>query len=108
VITLPCNPPMRVLIDFKNCKTLESSSAYMSTVVMNADVVDAKQKEDGKDGTIEAVMLMYPDDTILPSKWAKNPARDGDEAAGGRCTWACSVQFRPLPLRSTSVVPDPV
>jgi len=72
VITLPCDPPMRILIDFKNCDTLENLPAYMSTVVLNAAVVDAKQKEEGKTATIDAVMLMYPDGTILPPDWAKN------------------------------------
>ena len=73
VITLPCSPPMRILIDFKNCEKLDNSPAYMSTVVMNAAVVDAWQKEAGKAETIDAVMLMYPDGTILPSDWTKDP-----------------------------------
>jgi len=91
IVTLPCTPPLRLLIDFKNCSNFENVLKYTKTLLADAKGVDK----------IDAVMLLYPDATILGDKspWCKDPcwkskatAPEGDFLSDrmfvcGRCTF---------------------
>jgi len=65
IVTLPCTPPLRLLIDFKNGSDFKDVSKYTKTLLADAKVVNK----------IDAVMLLYPDAMILGDKspWCKDP-----------------------------------